>query len=679
MAYTLFTQSFGLENANSKVTITETETNAPAIVLSTPTGGVITDRGIVNLDNEGNLSVYIDTAKVWTTSLVDERIVLKDTTLTQDQFTRVQFLTEEYSTEERKNLTPVLNQVIASGLFNTDSQWAKRGVEQSRQFDRITSEAEAAGFLQKATLGPKYTEIQALVTLGSKRAWILDEFKKPMAQTFSSRSFTDQSTTITSDFDKSIETERAWATGYVDEPALRMKCLHTLNKLFVITVAGTFQDNGRWAAWMSWLDRINNHVFGNWRDLIESITYSPHMSLMLTYYANKKAADERQPDENYAREIMQLFAIGLFELNMDGSYKLDNNGNRIPTYYNDDIRQVARCLTGLTRWNFFASSNEFLERKTTQGDAKFVAGIGSGDYDDMFVNPEIRLQHYLPEYEYGSKIALGGLLNVPAGTAPEANLTMLHDALFNHPNTAPHFALRMIQSLVTSDPSPSYISRVAHAFADNGNGVRGDMKAIWMAILTDPEANSDGRYNPEFGRVRDGFDVWMNNARSFNRKTSGGFVAIATDGNLSTYAGDFGPTGYRGQPSIFSAYDPLHIPPAFEDGKGYAPEMQMWSDVLLLRCINRLLSLINGGKPTDTPGIHVMISDYSMLPLAGTPDELVERVNLLMCGGKMSPGLRADLITQATSVGISTVPIQHDRATGAMIITSNSPDYFVQL
>lgn len=548
-------------------------------------------------------------------------------------------------------------------------------------FDRIADEAAAAGFLQKATLGPKYSEIQALAALGSKRAWVLAEFNKPLSRSFAARCYVDQGVTDTTLFDTGsrFQTERAWLTGYMDEPALRIKVLHSLNKLFVITVAGTFQDNGRWAAWMSWLDRLNEHVFGNWRDLIESITYSPHMSMMLTYYANKKAADERQPDENYAREIMQLFTIGLVELNMDGTAKLDSEGKPIPTYSNDDIRQVARCLTGMTRWNF-SPTFEFYDRKTTASDTKFNTAINTGDYDDMVFDPQIRLKHYLPEYEYGAKIALGGRLNVPEGTAPDASLTMLHDALFNHPNAAPFFALRMIQHTVTSNPSPAYISRVAHAFANNGAGVRGDMKAIWMAILTDPEAQSDGRYNAEFGRVRDGFDVYANHIRSFERRGNNGYVSPAADGNIGTYTPDFGPTAFRQQPSIFSAYDPLHVPPALEGSKDLSPEMQMWSDVLLLRAMNRLLSAVFNSNPsTATPGVDNMQSTFSMLSLAGTAEALVERVNLLMCGGKMSPALRVDLIANANTIGISTVPLQEARAMSTIVITANSPDYFVQL
>ena len=580
--------------------------------------------------------------------------------------------------EEVKRLKPAIREAVSSGLFVGSDDWTKRGLEDPSKFDRIANDREAAGFLQKATLGPRISEIQALTALGSKRAWVLAEFNKNLSRSFANRAYIDQGLTVTSDFDKGQETEKAWMTGFVDEPALRMKCLNSLTKLYVITVAGTFQDTGRWAAWMSWLDRLNNHVFGNWRNLIESITYSPHMSLMLTYYANKKAANERQPDENYAREIMQLFSIGLWELNMDGSYRLDAEGNRIPTYTNDDIRQFARCMTGLTRWNFAPPYEKYDSPYSTSAN-KFAATIGSSDYDDMLVDPEIRLKHYLPEYEYGAKVALNGMLNVPEGTDPVTNLTMMHDALFNHPNTAPFVALRMIQHMVTSDPSPAYISRVAHAFADNGKGVRGDMKAMWLAILTDPEASSDGRFNPDFGRVRDGFDVYINNIRSFDRRGNTGFVAPASDGNSGTYATDFGPTAFRIQPSIFSAYDPLHVPPALEVSGGLAPEMQMWSDVLLLRAMNRFSVMIDNCKPSGVAGLNTMKTDYSMLPLTGTPDELVERVNLLMCGGKMSEGLRASLIANATAIGIADATAQENRATSTLIITANSPDFFVQL
>jgi hypothetical protein len=551
--------------------------------------------------------------------------------------------------------------------------------------DVIANQRQAASFLQMATLGPTLQEINDLVTLGSKRAWILDQFNRRLSRRYMDRAYFDEGVTDLGTFSSTVQTDRAYATAHaVDSAALRTKLTWCLSKLFVVSFpGGAFGDTGRTYQWLSWLDRLDTHVFGNWRDLIESVTYSLHMARMLSFYGNAKESGSNQPDENYAREIMQLFSIGLFELNRDGTYKLDENGQRIPTYNNTDIRQVARCLTGLTRWDFNGTSNRY-DVDNSSGASQAVTDFATAAADDLFGNPNLRLRHYLPFYEYGSKKALGGRVDIPAGTDPETNLSMLHDALFNHPNTAPFFAVRMIQHLVTSNPSPGYVSRVVEAFEDNGQGVRGDLKAVWLAILTDPEANEDGRFNRQFGRVRDGYDLWMNMVRSLERRNSAGRVSIARDGSVNTYVSNFGPTAFRMQPSIFSAYDPLHIPGELaargsEIRPLVAPEMQMWSDILLARAINELIQITVTGEAQDTAGTDSARSSYSMLQLTGTAAELVERLNILLCGGAMGLALRQSIESVIGPMPTSTATEQNNRVAVAMQLVVNSPDFMVQL
>ncbi len=566
--------------------------------------------------------------------------------------------------------------------------------------DRIANDREAAGFLQKATLGGGVPEeIQALTALGSKKAWVNAEFAKNFPQRFMDFAYFNGASADVSaanpfiGFGSRDITDQTFCTFLASEAApLRAKCLHALTRLFQINVnGGAFDDHGRWVSWLSWWDRLNTHVFGNWRDLIESVTYSLHMARMLTYYGNEKETAVNQPDENYAREIMQLFSIGLFELNMDGTYKLDAAGNKIPTYTNNDIRQVARCMTGLTNWEFNNTTQKY-DVDDSISRAKAVENVLGSHGVGLFADANYRLVHYLPFYEYRSKNALNGLINIPDGTDPVTNLRMVHDALFNHPNTAPFFAVRMIQTLVTSNPSPAYVSRVSAAFADNGQGVRGDLRAVWLAILTDPEANEDGRYNPDFGKVKDGFEVFMSLVRPLRRRNSNNRISLGRDNVFTTFASNYGPTSPRIGPSIFGPYDPLHTPTEYvglgpEQRPLLLPEVQIWSDVLLARAMSENINIVILGERGDANGVNGQVSNYAVLgvvgtwadTLAGTPAALVERLNLLQCGGKMGPALRANIEATITGMPTSTATEQDNRVAVALQLITNSPDFFVQL
>ncbi len=590
-----------------------------------------------------------------------------------------------------------------AGSYLANDELLRRPALSTAEFvfaDRIANDREAASFLQKATLGGgTATEIQALTALGSKRAWITAELQKNFAMRFLDRGFALGGSADVSaanpfiGFASRDATDIAFCTQLVTEACpLRAKCLHALARLFQINFGGgAFDDLGRWVSWLSWYDRLNTHVFGNWRDLLESVTYSLHMSRMLTYFGNEKETGSNQPDENFAREIMQLFSIGLYELNIDGTYKLDATGERIPTYTNDDIRQMARAFTGLTRWDFNLTTQRY-ELDNAAGRAMAINNFLGSHGVSLFTDANYNLIHYLPFYEYGSKVALGGRVNVPAGTDPVTNLRMVHDALFNHPNTAPFFAVRMIQTLVTSNPSPTYVARVARVFEDNGLGVRGDLKAVWTAILTDPDANDDGRFDPDFGRVKDGFEVFMSMVRPLGRRNSAGNVSLGRDNQASTFATNFGQTSPRNGPSIFGPYDPLHTPTELINSAPsqrplVLPEAQIWSDVLLARALSECINISILGERGDTNATHGQVSNYAPLgaigswtdTLAGTPAALVERLNILLCGGKMGPALRASLEATITGMPVSTTTEQDNRVAVCLQLITNSPDFFVQL
>jgi uncharacterized protein (DUF1800 family) len=559
-----------------------------------------------------------------------------------------------------------------------------------RALDAIITDAQAAALLQQATFGPTLADITAAIAAGSRTQWVSDQ----MAMSWSRRMLDrlllpPHSITQITSFEQHADQEQrinsAIMTTLLGEPAaLRSKLVWTLSKLFVISLPGGAIDDYRWGAfWVSWFDRLNTHVFGNWLDLIESITYSLHMSRMLTYYANAKETSSSQPDENYARELMQLFSIGLWELNLDGTYRLNGAGQRIPTYTLADVRQVARALTGLTRWDFNGTTQRYDSADATS--LAFARSVGTIMHADLFADPNKRLRHYLPFYETGAKTALNGRIAIPAGTAPEANLRALHLALRDHPNTAPFFAVRMIQHLVTSNPSPGYVARVAARFRDNGLGVVGDLKAVWLAILTDPEASATAQTDADFGRARDGMDIWANLCRSLGRRNSqtnaitqpaGGYV-LGRTGTVGSFTANFGAIAPRGQPSIFGTVDPTHQPTEFFGSGLVGPEYQQWPASTLIAAFNETLATIQTTEARDSASATNPIASYAELNLTDAGILLTQLTNM-MCGGRLRPGARAAILPVLSAMPVTNATEQQNRIAVALQLLAQTTDFWVQ-
>jgi uncharacterized protein (DUF1800 family) len=548
--------------------------------------------------------------------------------------------------------------------------------------DRIGSLEEAAHFLRQCTMGPTWQEIQDCFALGSRKLWLRQQLAKSLDKSFIQR-LVDEAGVPTNDWSTSfatrLQSQQAWTTAFIlDSAQLRVKLVHALSNIFIVSVpGGGMNDSFGWLT-VGWFDRLNNGAFGNYRTILEDVTYSMRMARMLTYYKNRRAAPDgsTQPDENYAREIMQLFTIGLWEMNLDGTYKLDDRGNRIPTYNNEDIRQLARVFTGLVRPNSAAVNynTQSPANDTAFSDEWFFGGgpgISGGENGWTYDNPLFRLKHYVGFYESGAKLCLGGRIDIPAGTPGPQNITMALDGLFSHPNVAPFVSIRLIQAFVTSSPSPAYIARVASVFNDNGNGVKGDMKAVMMAILTDPEAAMRGAIFEKHGRILTGFEAAIADARSLERRLSTGRCGMS-DADL---IGLGGRPFY--QPSIFGFYDPLYSP--FANGR-LLPEAQMYNTVQVINTLNTMRNRVVNGELRDTPNsTNLMTSNYSMVDLAGTSADLIQRLNLLLAGGQLSAQAKADFITVAAVFNLATDTGRQDRMSVALNFIEQSPEFRVQL
>lgn len=262
-----------------------------------------------------------------------------------------------------------------------------------------------------------------------------------------------------------------------EDDQFRQKISYALSQIFVVSINSDLRD---WAySLASYYDIFQTHGLGNYKDLLMDISLHPAMGYYLSHFENPKTdtPNNIHPDENYAREIMQLFSIGLYELNLNGTYKLDGNGEKIPTYNNNDIKELAKVFTGLGAGGI----QDWVD--WTNGLPVWGLGIWATDRT-------VPMMMYDEEHEPGPKVLFGGDYTIPAGQSGMEDIEDAIDYIFNHENVGPFLSQRLIQRLVKSNPSPAYIARTAAVFNNNGQGVRGDMLAFIKAILLDPEARS---------------------------------------------------------------------------------------------------------------------------------------------------------------------------------------------
>ena len=377
-----------------------------------------------------------------------------------------------------------------------------------------------------------------------------------------------------------------------------------------------------------WVRLIENHVFGNYRSILRDVTLSPSMGKFLDL-ANSQGTNGNAPNENYPRELLQLFSIGLYKLKMDGSLDLLNGQPQL-TYTQATIKEVARALSG---WTY-----------PTQPGLQPVS-----QNPDYFVGlMEPRPSHH----DQGSKTIFG--TTIPAGQTVTQDLESVIDIVFNHPNVAPFVATRLIRSLVTSNPSEGYISRVAHVFADNGDGVRGDMRAVVWAILTDAEASLPGATD---GRLRDPILHVLGLARALG-------IQVANPGMFQYVMTTLGQRTLSA-PTVFSFYSPLAPLPG--NPTKFGPEFQIYTPALAIQRANFIYMILTNQFSSSFP---VDLSPFTAV--AGNPTALVELVNQRLLFGRMSNELRQVLVTLASSTSDHS-----QRALGTVYLTALSSEFMV--
>ena len=544
---------------------------------------------------------------------------------------------------------------------------------QSAQALKPKTDAEAARFILQASLSVSEAEISNIKSIGFD-PWLTAQIDAPVTQTgvawLSSRGY-DQ-VTAENYFDNEYPGDyMAWNQLMSSENGVRKRVGLALSEFFVVSLTG-LDFSWRSQAIAFYWDQLNSNAFGNYRKLLEDITLNPAMGYFLSTRGNRKedARTGRQPDENYGREVMQLLTIGLYQLNNDGTNKLDANGKPIETYNNSDVSNLARVFTGYD-WDFTGNV-----RTPSTNDANRMINSVKYTLTPMTLDntkweyPQGSSQHSTLEAKF-----LG--TTIPANTDGVTALKTALDALFNHSNVGPFFARQMIQRLVTSNPSPAYVDRVAKKFNDNGSGTRGDLRAVFKAILMDDEAlNASGLTSATFGRVREPMIRLTQWARTFGATSTSGNWKI---GNLLDQSSQIGQSPFR-SPSVFNFFRPGYVPAntAIATNSLVAPEFQLVNETSTPGYVNFM-----GYAISSNDGIYSDIkAQYtSEIAIAHDAAALVDRLCLLLAANQISDATKATIRTAVDAIAVTQTSTNAEklrRIHTAVLLVMASPDYLVQ-
>lgn len=548
--------------------------------------------------------------------------------------------------------------------------------------------SEAFRFLNQATFGATEDSARALAALGDSSnayaRWIDAQISKPTSLLLPAVEAAYPNPVPTG-FNigslNAVRLETWFANAVRGEDQLRQRVAFALSEIFVVSQIGALQNLPNATA--DFHDMLARNAFGNYRDLLEQVTLHPAMGIYLSMLGNQRAVSgtNLRPDENYAREMMQLFSIGLVELNLDGTLKRDATGQPIPTYNQDIIEGFARVFTG---WKWACPTTvPTCTFANTRPQLAPVAG-----YNQIKPMQLFEAQHEPGEkrlLNYSGVVLSGGL--IPANQGGERDLRSALDNVFNHPNVAPFISKQLIQKLVTSNPSSAYVQRVAEKFNNDGSGRRGNLEAVVRAILLDPDARTipSGSAAATAGKLKEPLLRLTQLWRAYDARATSEKLGAARNfpGGAN---GTFG-QAQGSSPSVFNFFSPFYAPPGeIADAGLVAPEMQLATEYLNTQTTNFFWTQVTTRTHLNTARLNVddvYIDISSELSLAANPDGLIDRVATRLLGDPslVSAELRAAIKAQVERTTIpATNPTnaQATRVGDTLYLILISPSYALQ-
>lgn len=562
------------------------------------------------------------------------------------------------------------------GAVTSPSAGGAAPAEGSEPAPAPPTRAEAARFLVQASFGPTAAEIDRVVALGYA-GWIDDQFGRSLPSLRASWDAADAEIKL-ADAGRSAGQREFLDAFYgavlTSDAQLRARMAFALSEIFVVSMQNDSVAGSVRAA-AGYVDTLAAGGFGRYRDLLEAVALHPAMGLYLSHLRNQKEDPKtgRVPDENFAREVMQLFSIGLHALNADGSRRTDADGQPLPTYDRDDVEGLAKVFTG---WSWAGPDNN---------GNRFWSATGYRDPDRLW-QP---MQGYPAYHSTSEKRFLGAVVPAQGGAQPAASLKLALDTLAAHPNVGPFIGRQLIQRFVTSHPSPAYVARVAQGFSASG----GDLKATLKAVLLDTEARSAGAAaDPAFGKLREPVLRLTALLRAFGASSDSGRWIV---GNTDDVASGLGQTPLRA-PSVFNFFRPGHIAHGTASGAAglTVPELQITNEASVAGYAN----YVRGGLRDGFGGFGVdgraarrdiqldLAAEEAMAERSG---ELVDRVATRLTGSVAPAALRAELVAAVDSLVIpaaradganaaAIAEARRNRVRIALLLLTVSPEFVVQ-
>ena len=567
---------------------------------------------------------------------------------------------------------------------------------------------DAARLLQQATFGATLPEISRVQGLGVN-AWLTEQFALPATSytayaqsVIAANKNGAHGCTDSNGCPWAANTPTFYKQAFEGNDQLRQRVVNALLQTVVVSIGNNrVLDAGTGIA--NYMDMLGTHAFGNFRTLLRDVTLHPTMGI----YLDMLGSTQENPNENYARELLQLFSIGTVMLNADGTPQ-SSGGQLIPTYTEAMVQGFSKAFTGwhfanqaetAEPWRFYypvekwtTPMTPWLGRRCTQDGRVPVdpPGTPSNQMCYTYCNVNIDRCSIPPPHNTTSKTLLqyagAPYSTLPAGQSPQQDIEGAIDNIFNHPNVGPFIGRQLIQRLVTSNPSPAYVGRVTAAFNNNGASpaVRGDMKAVIRAILTDSEARDNFvAANNIFGKLREPVIKFIHLHRAFGGVASGGYYDVWDTGDSDT----LGQAAIKA-PSVFNFYSPDFEPAgamatAFLQG----PEFEITSTSTVAGFADFTgWGVVGGFRSGDAdqslwikPNYDRYLTGATGVALADTPQQMVDELDLLLTANNLKPTFKANLVAMANSITRTVIADQRrDRFRAVMWQIIHSADYAIQ-